>query len=219
MSARSNGPGADKMAPHTRYPQDDLRGARIWRAGQDGPSRTNLPQSPWKWRRPLSESSTARLWFTRSSQGRDRHGSSEIHSRGVAMNRRQYLFLSTGAAIGSLAVAEADSTNKGPLCQGRDRRSELRPAETRPTTADRGRHLAEPARPLAVRARESSPFTRICQRITAQANSRPSRHSGPGGDEQDAAVRPGDRLLAALGSDAPDRRSPQCRRDGPESAR
>ena len=92
-------------------------------------------------------------------------------------------------------------------------------AETGPLRADRGRHPAESARPLVVPAREYSPFTRKCQRITAQANARPSLHGGPGGDEQDEAVTPGDRPAAARGSDAPDRRSPQCGRDGPESAR
>ena len=35
--------------------------------------------------------------------------------------------------------------------------------------AHRGRHLAEWARPLVVQARDSSPFTRNCRRITAQA--------------------------------------------------
>ena len=53
----------------------------------------------------------------------------------------------------------------------------------------RGRHLAEPARPLVVQARESSPCARKCRRITAQAKTRPSVHDGPGGDEQDEAVR------------------------------
>jgi len=95
----------------------------------------------------------------------------------------------------------------------------LERAETGPMTADRGRHPAEPARPLVVQARESSPFTRKCRRITAQAKNRPSLHGGPGGDEQDKAVRPGDRPAAALGSDAPDRRAPPYGRDAPESAR
>jgi len=54
------------------------------------------------------------------------------------------------------------------------------PAETGPLRIDRGRHPAEPARPLVVQARESSPFTRKCRRITAQANTRPSLHGGPG---------------------------------------
>ena len=83
------------------------------------------------------------------------------------------------------------------------------PAETRPTTADRGRRLAEPARPLVVQARESFPFTRKGRRVTAQAKPRPSRHGGPGGDEQNEAVRPGDRPAAALDLDAPDRLAPQ----------
>ena len=43
---------------------------------------------------------------------------------------------------------KADSAYKGPLFQERNRPSELRPAKCGPTTADRGRHLAEPARPL-----------------------------------------------------------------------
>lgn len=92
-------------------------------------------------------------------------------------------------------------------------------AETGPMTADRGRHRAEPARPLVVQARKSSPFTRKYRRITPQANTRPSLHGGPGGDEQDAVVRPGDRPAAAPGSDVPDRRAPQYGRDGPESTR
>ena len=90
-------------------------------------------------------------------------------------------------------------------------------AETGPMTADRCRHLAEPARALFNQARESSPSTRNCRRITAQANTRPSLHGGPGGDEQDEAVRPGNRPAAALGSDALDRRASQYGRDVPES--
>jgi len=54
-------------------------------------------------------------------------------------------------------------------------------AETGPLRADRGRHPAESARPLVVPACESSPFTRKCQRIKAQANTRPSLGGGPGG--------------------------------------
>ncbi|MDA0994711.1 MAG: hypothetical protein O3A13_13910 [Proteobacteria bacterium] len=53
---------------------------------------------------------------------------------------------------------------------------------------DRGRHPAESARPLVVQAPESSPFTRKYRRITAQANSRPSLHGGPGCDEHDEAA-------------------------------
>ena len=78
-----------------------------------------------------------------------------------------------------------------------------------PMTANAGDHRAEPARPLVVQARESSPFTRKCRRITAQAKSRPSLHGGPGADEQDATIRPGDRRSAAPGSDVPDRRTRQ----------
>ena len=81
---------------------------------------------------------------------------------------------------------------------------------------------AAPARPFVVRAPESSPFTRKRRRITARANTRPSLHGGPGGEEQDEAVRPGDRPAAALGSDGsdvPDRRAPQYGGDVPESAR
>jgi len=100
----------------------------------------------------------------------------------------------------SIGVDAADRAYKGPLCQERNRRRELRPAKCGPTTADRGRHLAEPARPLVGQARESSPFTRKGRRITAQAKTRPSLRSGPGGDKQDKAVRPGDRPAAALGS-------------------
>ena len=95
----------------------------------------------------------------------------------------------------------------------------LERAETGLLRADRGGHPTESVRPRVVQARESSPFTRKCRRITAQAKNRPSLHSGPGGDEQDAAVRPGDRPAAALGSGAPDRWAPPCGRDGPESAR
>ncbi len=86
----------------------------------------------------------------------------------------------------------------------------LKPAKCGPTTADRGRHRGEPARPLVGQARESCPFTRKGRRITAQAKTRPSLNSGPGGDKQDEAVRPGDRPAGALGSDAPDRPAPQC---------
>ena len=75
----------------------------------------------------------------------------------------------------------ADSAYKGPLCQARDRRGELKPAESGPMTADRGRHLAEPARPLVLEARESLPFSRKCRRITARVNTRPSLQGGPGG--------------------------------------
>ena len=56
----------------------------------------------------------------------------------------------------------------------------LERAEIGPMTADAGHYRAEPARPLVVQARESSPFTRKCRRITAQANTRPSLHGGPG---------------------------------------
>lgn len=93
------------------------------------------------------------------------------------------------------------------------------PAETRPTTADRGRYLAQPARPLVVEARESLPFSRKCRRITARVNTRPSLQGSPGGLEQDEAVRPGDRPAAALGSDVPDRQAPQYGGDVQESAR
>ena len=85
----------------------------------------------------------------------------------------------------------------------------LERAEIGPMTADAGHYRAEPARPLVVQARESSPFTRKCRRITAQANTRPSLHGGPGGDEQDDALRPSDRPSAAIGSEVPDRRAPQ----------
>ena len=88
----------------------------------------------------------------------------------------------------------------------------LERVEIGPMTADAGHYRAEPARPLVVQARESSPFTRKCRRITAQANTRPSRHGGAGGDEQDDAVRPRDRPAAAPGSDVLDRRSQQCGR-------
>jgi hypothetical protein len=91
-------------------------------------------------------------------------------------------------------------------------------AETGPLRANRGRHPAEPARPLMVQARESSPFSRKCRRITAQANTRPFPRSGRGGDEQDEAVRPGDRTSAARGSDAPDRRTRHHGRGTRESA-
>ncbi len=40
------------------------------------------------------------------------------------------------------AGSSADSSYKGPLCQERSRWSELKPAETGLTTADRGRRLA-----------------------------------------------------------------------------
>jgi hypothetical protein len=40
----------------------------------------------------------------------------------------------------------ADSSYKGPLCQARNRYSELKSAESGPTTADRGRHRVKPAR-------------------------------------------------------------------------
>jgi hypothetical protein len=55
-------------------------------------------------------------------------------------------------------------------------------------SVDRGRHLAEQARPIVVEARESSLFTRKYRRITAQAKTRPSLQGGPGGDEQDEAA-------------------------------
>jgi hypothetical protein len=55
-------------------------------------------------------------------------------------------------------------------------------------TADAGHYRAEPARPLVVQARESSPFTWKYRRITAQANTRPFPRSGPGGDEHDEAA-------------------------------
>ena len=74
-------------------------------------------------------------------------------------------------------------------------------------SADQACHLVAPARPRVVQARESSPFTRKYRRITAQTNTRPSLQGGPGGDEQDEAVRPIDRPLAVRGSDAPDRRT------------
>jgi len=45
-------------------------------------------------------------------------------------------------------------------------------------TADRGRHLAESARPLVVQAPETSPFTRKRRRIMVQAQTRPSLHGG-----------------------------------------
>jgi len=77
-------------------------------------------------------------------------------------------------------------------------------AETGLMMADRGRRRAEPARALVVQARESFAFTRKCRRITAHAKTRPPLHGRPGGEEQDEAVRPSDRPLAALGSDAPD---------------
>lgn len=80
-------------------------------------------------------------------------------------------------------------------------------AEIGPMTADAGHYRAEPARPLVVQAREFSPFTRKCRRITALADTRPSLHGGPGGDEQDKAVRPSDRPSATPGSDVPDRRT------------
>ena len=92
-------------------------------------------------------------------------------------------------------------------------------AETGLLRAHRGRDPAEPARALVVQARESSPFTRKYRRITAQVKSRPSLHGGPGGDEQDAAVRLSDHPVAALGSGAPHRWAPPYGRDGPESAR
>ena len=95
----------------------------------------------------------------------------------------------------------------------------LERAETGLLRADRGGHPTEPVRPRVVQARASSPFTRKCRRITAQAKNRPSLHGGPGGDEQDEVVRPGDRPAATLGWDVPDRRAPQYGRDGPESAR
>ena len=95
----------------------------------------------------------------------------------------------------------------------------LERAETGLTPADRGRHRAEPARPLVVQARESCRFTQKGRRITTQANTRPSPHGGPGGDEQDAAVRLSDHPVAALGSGAPDRWAPPYGRDGLESAR
>ena len=86
-------------------------------------------------------------------------------------------------------------------------------------TADRGRDPAEPARLPAVPARESSPVTRKYWRITAQANTRPSLRGGPGGDEQDATIRPGDRPAVAPGSDVLDRRSQHHGRGARESAR
>ncbi len=92
-------------------------------------------------------------------------------------------------------------------------------AETGPLRADPGDHPAEPVRPLLVQARESCPFTRKCRRIAAQAKNHPSLHGGPGGDEQDKAVRPGDRPSAVRDSDVPDRQAPQYGGDVPESAR
>ena len=88
----------------------------------------------------------------------------------------------------------------------------LERAEIGPMTADAGHYRAEPARPLVVQARESSPFTRKCRRITAQANTRLSLYGSPGGNEQDDAVRPSDRPAAARGSDVLDRRSQPCGR-------
>jgi len=55
------------------------------------------------------------------------------------------------------------------------------PAETGLKSADRGRHPAEPARPVVVQVHESSPFTRKCRRITAQAKTRPFPRGGWGG--------------------------------------
>lgn len=83
----------------------------------------------------------------------------------------------------------------------------LEQAEIGLISADQACHLAEPARPLVVKARESKSFARNCRRITAQANTRPSLQGGPGGDEQGEAVRPSDRALPAPGSDASDRRT------------
>jgi hypothetical protein len=57
-------------------------------------------------------------------------------------------------------------------------------------------------RPLGVQVSDSPPFTRKSRRITVQAKTRPSRHGGPGSDEQDDAVRPGDRPAAMPGSAA-----------------
>ena len=50
-------------------------------------------------------------------------------------------------------------------------------AETGLLRADRGGHPTEPVRPLVVQARESSPFTRKCRRITGASRheSTPSR--------------------------------------------
>ena len=92
-------------------------------------------------------------------------------------------------------------------------------AETGLLRAGRGSHPAAPVRPLVVQVCESSPFTWKCRRITAQAKNRPSLRGGPGGDEQDAAVRLSDHPVAALGSGAPDRWAPPFGRDGLESAR
>ena len=52
-------------------------------------------------------------------------------------------------------------------------------AEIGPMTSDAAHYRAEPARPLLVPARESSPFTRKCRRLTAQAEIRPFPRGGP----------------------------------------
>ena len=79
------------------------------------------------------------------------------------------------------ASEPADSAYKGPLCQERNRRRELKPTKCGPTTADRGRHRGEPAPPLVGQARESSPFTRKGRRITGDLSVRMRSSRWPSG--------------------------------------
>ena len=109
----------------------------------------------------------ARCWIVGgTSEGRGAFAwtASSVDQRGVGISRTR---------------AYADSTYKGPLCQSRNRRSDLKPAETGPMTVNRGHHRAESARPLLVHARESSAFIREYRRTSARANARPLLHCGP----------------------------------------